>query len=452
MSRRLLTLTTLTLFVAVCGALLVAREGGAGGQSLLGTLSAGGARCNLDATPSNFKQRVAAASPGQTVCLAGGNYGNWSGTSKASPGITITTRPGAAVRLGFQFSLANTQNFTVDGSANGGSISTPNEGMQLSGNTNTPRNITIQNVSFSGNEIDVDIDGPTNSNITFNHDLFDGSDCLGGGIDIHIEYSPNAPSGVTVENSIIENGSSDGIQSGAAMKIVNNYFYKVIESNRSELSQCHTDAIQFVGMTGGQTTIEGNWFVDTADGIGSWNGDNAPGYLIENNVFDHQVEESAIVLHLDKGSRVIHNTCIDASDACIDLTGTSYQPSVGTVIKDNIFDARYPYDLTYADPARRIDNMVRARAGDSDFDGIPRFVGGTNVPFTSRADYLLTSRSPGHNRADDGTDVGAVSLNRIAYGPQASEVNPFVWPFPPVADLQTCLASIWCQQSGGSGQ
>ncbi|HEX3803721.1 MAG TPA: hypothetical protein VHV75_12860, partial [Solirubrobacteraceae bacterium] len=161
-------------------------------------------------------------------------------------------------------------------------------------------------------------------------------------------------------------------------------------------------------------------FVNTSDGIGSWNGDNAPGYIIENNVFDHQTEESAIALHLDNGSQVIHNTCIDASDACLDLTGLSGQPSVGTVVKDNIFDTRNPYDLTYADPASKVDNMDSSGATGSDFTGTPTFNGGTSFPFAGAASYLLTAGSAGHDRADDGTNVGTTGLPQTGYGPQTS--------------------------------
>jgi hypothetical protein len=323
--------------------------------------------------------------------------------------------------MGFNFYLPNTQNFTVDGGANGGSISTPNGGQSFEGNSTTARNITIQNVSFVGKAINVDIDGPANSNITFNHDLFSGSDCMtaGSGVAIHLSYSGSAPSGVTVENSTIENGSSDGIQSGTAMTILNNYFYNLIETS-AEMSACHTDAIQFYGMTGGQTVIEGNWFVNTSDGIGSWNGDNAPGYIIENNVFDHQTEESAIALHLDNGSTVEHNTCIDPGAACLDLTGLSGQPSVGTVVKDNIFDARDAYDLSNADPASVVDNMDSSGATGSDFNGTPTFIGGTGFPFGSPADYLLSSTSTGHARADDSTSVGITGLPQTNYGPQTS--------------------------------
>ena len=40
--------------------------------------------CDLNATPSSFASQVAAASSGQTVCLATGSYGTWTGTSRRS--------------------------------------------------------------------------------------------------------------------------------------------------------------------------------------------------------------------------------------------------------------------------------------------------------------------------------------------------------------------------------
>ena len=39
--------------------------------------------CNASASPATFASVVSGASAGQTICLASGSYGTWSGTNKA---------------------------------------------------------------------------------------------------------------------------------------------------------------------------------------------------------------------------------------------------------------------------------------------------------------------------------------------------------------------------------
>ena len=77
--------------------------------------------CNLSATTSNYASQISAASPGQVVCLASGDYSGFTGTSKASPGVTITSAPGAAVTFnsGMSWNMSGVQNFTLEGRAVG---------------------------------------------------------------------------------------------------------------------------------------------------------------------------------------------------------------------------------------------------------------------------------------------------------------------------------------------
>ena len=62
---------------------------------------------------------MAAASAGEVVCLASGDYSGFAGTSKPAPGITITAAPGATVTFGsgIKLNLSSVQNFTLDGTA-----------------------------------------------------------------------------------------------------------------------------------------------------------------------------------------------------------------------------------------------------------------------------------------------------------------------------------------------
>jgi hypothetical protein len=92
--------------------------------------------CNLNATTSNFARQVAAATAGQVICLASGNYGTWTGTNKA---ITVTKQSGAMVTMGIDFTTGN-NGFTIDGlTIAGGRI------------INGAKNITIKNSAFTTN-------------------------------------------------------------------------------------------------------------------------------------------------------------------------------------------------------------------------------------------------------------------------------------------------------------
>jgi hypothetical protein len=383
--------------------------------------------CDLSATASTFASQVAAATPGQTICLAAGTYRSWSGASKPAPGITITAAPGAGVTLPIgssdsnEWNLGSIGNFTIDGTADGGSITIPAAQYEWTGSTTTALNITIQNVMFAPNA-DLDISSPTNSNILINHVSWNSSDCLvNEGIRLHLSYSNNTESGVTVENSEFIGGSSDGIQTGDPMRIIDNYFQGVIEKP-SEQSACHTDSVQLVGAAGVATVIKGNWFAPgNADGIGGWDGPLLTD--IENNVIAHTSEEMAIDLDEDRGSTIMHNTIIDPANGIgIDLGSKTGQiASTGTIIRDNIIDrASTPESLTgpgnTATPAVNTNNMFSSRASSPNFNGTPILSGGKT--FTAHNSYLLTAGSAGHNRASDGTAVGIYAIGNVTYGPQ----------------------------------
>src|SRR4051812_47246261 len=59
------------------------------------------AACDRSATPSTLASQISAASSGQTICLASGAYGTWSGTNKQ---VTLRAaehaRPAMRVDLG----------------------------------------------------------------------------------------------------------------------------------------------------------------------------------------------------------------------------------------------------------------------------------------------------------------------------------------------------------------
>jgi hypothetical protein len=382
-----------------------------------------GSTCDLNATTANFASQISAASGGQTVCLASGTYGGWSPPSKSSP-ITITAASGATVKLpignGGSWSLSSMKNFVIDGTAGGGTITIPAAQYGWSGSTTSPLNVTIRNVVFAPNA-DLDISDPTNSNITLDHVSWDNSDCLSNeGIRLHLSYSNNTQSGVTVENSTFIGGSADGIQTGDPMTVINNVFKNIYEGSET---QCHTDAIQLVGTHGVATVIKGNWIINAADGIGGWDGPLLAD--IENNVIDHTTENNAIDLDDDQGSTIVHNTIISPNNGVgIDLTSKSGQgPSHGTIVKDNVVTgASNPISTQgggcncTATTAANTNNMFSSGAGGSNFNGNPTFSGSS--PYRNHNSYSLTSGSAGHGGASDGTDVGVYPIADPTFGPQ----------------------------------
>ena len=83
------------------------------------TTSSAASACSRNATPSTFASEVSAASAGQTVCLASGNYGTFQGTNKA---ITIRAAAGATPTMRYQFGSGDS-GFTLTGLSGMGAAS-----------------------------------------------------------------------------------------------------------------------------------------------------------------------------------------------------------------------------------------------------------------------------------------------------------------------------------------
>ena len=248
--------------------------------------------------------------------------------------------------MAFNFSLTSVSNFTVDGATGGGTLTS--SGGVLSGSSTTARNISLRNIAFTN---ELRIDGPINSNIMLDHASWTNVGCTTSptGARLHLNYSASGgPSGVTVQNSLFMGGSADGIQFGTAMTIIDNAFKNIYEGADT---QCHTDAIQGVGPTGGETVIKGNWIINCADGIAFWDGPSSAD--IENNVIDSTTENNEIDLDSDTGSTILHNTLVNPGNSVgIDLTSKSGSPaSKDTGIANNIIKASDPLNLSRAEAA-----------------------------------------------------------------------------------------------------
>jgi hypothetical protein len=382
-------------------------SGANGGEAILFSASAtptpspsptpGPVTCTTNATTSTFASAVSAATAGQTICLAAGNYGTFNGTDKA---ITITAQSGATVTMGFNLGTGD-KDFTLDGlTIPGGSINGPG---YTSTATNRPQNITIKNSTFTAAVV---IDYLRDSNIVFDsnthRNINNNALCTATPGRFHFPYDQSAPSGVTIKNSLMEGGNADGIQSGAGVTILNNTFRNIKENGGNDCA--HSDPIQLFGPG---HIVRGNYIVDSADGIVAY--DRIASSLIEHNVIDLKTGRYGIELYSDNGSIVRFNTLIYGTGCehgpCgqIILSRKTTDPAgVGTIIENNIATS-ISTDSGSTFAVNR-NNMLRSGASGQNFNGTPVFVGGSSP--TDFAGFLLAAGSPGKAAATDGSDVG----------------------------------------------
>jgi hypothetical protein len=354
----------------------------------------------LNATPSSFASQVSAASAGQTICLAAGSYGTWQGTNKA-----ITIRPQAGVSPSLSVALSTGDaNFTIDGGHTNLDSSTPGINMGPSTFTGTPgpQKITIRNVAITGSSPGgvFEFDGPTNSGIVLDHDVW--HDIMNTSTEANVRFSYDGTSGVTIQNSLFRDSVADGLKLGAAMTARNNEFLNIYPHGHSEL---HTDAIQILGGT--HDILVANFIHGGCEqGIGAFDGTSA------NTITDNVVAgctAHSMVLGGDKnnGSMVEHNTIVGSSTATLDCTSKAGEGPSTTSLIDNYATGgeELANDNGPCKPTTNTHNMSPSGATGTNLNGTPKFIGGTNP--TTYAGYQLAPGSPGKNAADDGTDIGA---------------------------------------------
>jgi hypothetical protein len=345
--------------------------------------------CTRTAPPATFAAQVSAASAGETVCLASGSYGSWGGTAKQ---ITVGPQPGAAVSLGIGFGGGDAGFALVGVTVTGGSI------------TGGARDITIRDSVFTGQ---LKLDGLASSNVVLDHNSHNN---LGAAQNvsparIHLTWYSQTHSGVTISNSLMAGGDSDGVQSGVGVNVINNEFRDLCDRGGN-----HTDNVQLLRAPG--SVVRGNYVhlttPCTTQGIAAYDGLERT--LIESNVVDIR-RGWGIEVYSDAGSTVRHNTlkyyppgCYGGS-ACgmIDINRKPADPAgTGTVVVDNI--ATRITIMNGSTLAARHHNLVRQSAGSGDTVGTPVFAGGANP--TSYAGFLLAGGSAGKGAASDGADAG----------------------------------------------
>ncbi len=402
---------------------------GGGTNPVIPTLS-----CSINATTANYASQIARATPGQVVCLASGDYSGFTGTSKSAPGITITSAPGATVRFNsrMKLNLSNVQNFTLDGTGGGGRTSVGGElDMETSRDALQDRalNLRFQNVAFTATA-DVKIDGPENSNITFNRDTFVAGNvaCSGGSTvgttwQFLLSYktaTATTPSGVTVENSVFVAPADlwdpvRAIQTASSMTVANNVFVGYVA--HSDAAACnHIDTLQIFSQangTWGGVAFTGNLCYDDYACIMAFDG-TSDNTITDNACFN--IERSCVILYSDRGSVVNHNTqqtggaassgCVDApacsSSVLFENSNKTGDPAPSGETYENNID-HSPPNVESGSLTTNTHN-VWSGASSPNINGSATFTGGTNP--TTWAGFELTSGSAGHAAGSDGLDVG----------------------------------------------
>ena len=345
--------------------------------------------CDRSATVSSFASELAAASAGQTICLASGSYGTFAGTGKA---VTIRAAEGASVQMRVSLGSGDS-GFTLEGLSGMG-------GMIANGATN----ITIRNSAFTS---PIDIGGAGTDAIVLEANTHNWSVGPSSGADnakIYLENSLTgtlaAPS-VTIKDSEIANGDLDGIHfgGGSGYQILGNRLV-----NLCDMGANHTDNMQFDTSTTTQVRIAGNYVFAPqscgTQGITSYDAGTS-GVIIEDNVVDIR-RPWGIELYADRNSIVRHNTvrwypdsgCDFGGIDCgqIDINRKSANPAgSGTQVYDNL--------------ATRVNfsngSMGEAHHNVSGRDAV--YVG----PDDSYRGFALSSSSPvGVGTASDGLDNG----------------------------------------------
>jgi hypothetical protein len=382
--------------------------------TLLLASDGGGAACNLNATTATFDGQLAAATPGQTVCLASGDYGSFgdaSGITKSSPGVTIREQSGATARLVLQFrSTPTAQWLVLDGlTIDGGDISAP------------ANNITIRNSAFTSALVINPGAGPGNNNVcsrcpTMNNQdvLFEGNtfndidpgDGPEGRVTI-INGGSSKQTGYTFRGNTFDDGTSDGMQlvtGSAGVLIEDNVFSNIVDCR--EETGCadgpHTDSVQLLDW--GNAIFRDNYFDNNPHGIVAYDGLRT-GMVFDGNVFD-QASTDWLTLGGSNSPTITHNTFREGR---LNLTSKAGQATTDAVVRDNII----PGGITTSngvggDATLSVSDYnlcASGCAGANSITGSATYVGGSDP--ANRAGFALTAGSLGKHAARDGTDMGA---------------------------------------------
>ena len=251
--------------------------------------------CGLHATPSTLNAQVSAAAVGQTVCLAAGDYGTWTGTNKA---ITIAPEPNASPTMAFSFG-SGAANFTINGGHSNFDSTTPGINLTAStfgaGSSTSRSRASHRPTTALTLLVDIRTDGP---GIVIKDNVFHDMEypnTTSGAIRV---LSPDSvpASNIFIANNLFRDMGADGIDAFSASTMAGNDFLNVASGS---IDPRHTDAIQFFG--GPNEVIEGNFDAGgCSQGIDAFDGSR--GNTIEDNVIDRLHRARAV--HRRRHARV----------------------------------------------------------------------------------------------------------------------------------------------------
>jgi hypothetical protein len=369
------------------------------------------------ATPATLDSVFSEAGDGDTILLAGGSYGEFTGGLKSGM-VTLKPQPGASVAMNLRFSPAS--NITIDGvRIRDAYISDART-----------KNITIRNSDFDRGQIVlrggagdlVDANILLERNVHSNFDVCSG--CYAARV--QIAERTERPTGITIRDSVFYGGNGDGIQTGGnAVRILDNEFR---DMHQGDAGVAHTDSIQLYGSR--NTLVKGNYFHDVAVGVMCADGCDAE--TIEDNVFAVDGSPYAMTLLSDRGSRISHNTLLDYGICDYgQRCGVLYlgnkdgdPPSKGTILVDNVLARVCVCAGSVSGLAVNASNLLTqtAFAGSHNLLGKPAYVGGSHP--TSYEGFALAAGSAGKGNASDGLDRGVRVAARGGAGAPRATSSP----------------------------
>lgn len=382
---------TISAFIGSKWATVAVVIAAATGAVLVPTVTGGGSgsTCDRNATTSTLSSQIAAATSGQTICLATGDYGAWTGTNKS---VTLRPQDGATPVLALELNNGD-GNFTVDGldvawgavDGNAGSF--------------TVRNSTVEGI--------VRIE-TTGSNILWTGNRHLGTNVQSGAPAGRITVFGSG-SNVVIRDNLFDGGCADGVQIADSVTVEDNEF-RDIEEGACPGSP-HTDVIQFLGPVQG-AVIRGNWVHDSAAGIVAFDG--AAGATIECNVVGGITRSGGITLYSDDTSTVQWNTVYGGNSIELDRKPGD-DAGFGTVVADNVTAGGVSTANGSAFGSGT--HNLFSGASSPNLNGSPTFTGGSTP--TSWAGFALTSLSAGFTGAQNGGQVGAHNTACAGRGPRA---------------------------------
>lgn len=366
--------------------------------------------CDIHATTSNFSSQFAAANSGQTLCLAPGSYGTFSGANKAGM-VTIESDASAGgTQANVIFSSVNfgggAQNITMQNmTIGGGSVGTGSA---------AALHIHFVQIMFTG---PLCINTPTNVNqdTLVDQSYFGdvGQSCTEGRLGVTgNNVNHNVVNGIVISNTTFNGPTSgsrgaDGIQiNGGAYGThigPGNTFSNIVETFCGSV---HCDAIQFYGAV--NTTVDGNFFINDSDGIMTPDCNGTP-MTVTNNVFIQNSGSATneLVIGGGHGDIIDHNTFST-------INGTSPRfgnpNNCGLNTNETITNNILPNGISLTEGqsassfTQNYNVCSSTCSGAQSLTGTPTYVGGSSP--ANYAGFALTTTSLGYKAASNGTSIG----------------------------------------------